>query len=372
MSLPFELTLDRESGADFEAVPDQSGIFLIELNQGRPYLGKTAFLRRRLRRLLARREGPARLTNLSDAAARVSYLPSGSGFESAFHLYGLARRHLPETYRRYLKLRLPPLIKVQLSNEYPRTYVTNKLSRGRALYYGPFFNRASAEKFESAFLDLFKIRRCPEDLEPDPAHPGCIYGEMEMCMRPCQARSSLGEYHGEVGRVLDFLHSNGDSLVREIEAARDWASGELEFEEAARQHRRLDKVLDALKLKDPIAREIDRLFGVIVQRSVEESAVELWLIYKGCLQPNVRFRYDLADGRSTPLDGRLRASIEAIEARVGGIRERSDHLAILNRWFHSSWRDGEAVFFDGMDAVPYRKLVRTVSKIAQSDNPVKA
>ena len=372
MSLPFELNLDRESGADFEAVPDAPGIFLIELGEGRPYLGKTAFLRRRLRRLLARRQGPVRLTNLSDAAARVSYLPAGSAFESTFHLYGLARRRLPEVYRRFLKLRLPPLIKVQLSNEYPRTYVTNKLSRGRALYFGPFFSRASAEKFESAFLDLFKIRRCPEDLDPDPAHPGCIYGEMEMCLRPCQARSSLAEYHGEVGRVLDFLHSSGDSLVREIETARDWASGELEFEEAARQHRRLEKVLDALKLKDPLAREIDRLFGVIVQRSVEDGAVELWLIYKGSLQPNVRFRYDLADGRSTPLDGRLKESIEAIEARVGDMRERSDHLAILNRWFHGSWRDGEAVFFDAMDAIPYRKLVRTISKIARNVKPAQA
>lgn len=372
MNLPFELNVDRESGADFETVPEGPGVFLIELGEGRPYLGKTAFLRRRLRRLLTRREEPARLTNLAGAATRVSYLPTGSAFESGFQLYGLARRRLPEAYRRFLKLRLPPLIKVQLANEYPRTYVTNKLSRGRALYFGPFSSRATAEKFESAFLDLFKIRRCPEDLEPDAAHPGCIYGEMEMCLRPCQARCSLAEYHGEAGRVLDFLHSNGDSLVREIEAARDWASGELEFEEAARQHRRLEKALDALKLKDPLAREIDRLFGTIVQRSVEQGAVELWLIYKGCLQPNVRFRYDLADGRPTPLDGRLRAAIEAIDARAGDMRERTDHLAILNRWYHSSWRDGEAVFFDAMDAIPYRKLVRTVSKAAQSGDRAKA
>ena len=353
-------------------MPDEPGVFLIELKQGPPYLGKTAFLRRRLRRLLGRREGAAKLANLADAATRATYLPTGSGFESAFCLYGLARRQLPGNYRRYLKLRPPPLIKVQLANEYPRTYVTNKLSRGRALYFGPFFSRAAAEKFESAFLDLFKIRRCAEDLEPDPAHPGCIYGEMEMCLRPCQARSTLAEYHGEAGRVLDFLHSDGDSLVREIETARDWASSELEFEEAARQHRRLEKVLDALKLKDPLAREIDRLFGAIVQRSAEQGAVELWLIHKGFLQPNVRFRCGQADGSPTPLDGRLRETIEAIEARTGGMQERSDHLAILNRWFHSSWRDGEAVFFDGMDAVPYRKLVRTVSKVAQSGKPVRA
>jgi excinuclease ABC subunit C len=34
-------------------------------------------------------------------------------------------------------------------------------------------------------LDFFKMRRCVDDLHPDPAFPGCIYSEMKMCLAPC-------------------------------------------------------------------------------------------------------------------------------------------------------------------------------------------
>ena len=51
---------------------------------------------------------------------------------------------------------------------------------------GRFEPRGAAELFENQFLDLFQIRRCQENLEPSPQHPGCIYGEMNRCLRPCQ------------------------------------------------------------------------------------------------------------------------------------------------------------------------------------------
>src|ERR1039458_6857814 len=48
---------------------------------------------------------------------------------------------------------------VPLTNEFPRSQLTTHLGRAPALYCGPFRSRASAEKFESQFLDLFQIRR---------------------------------------------------------------------------------------------------------------------------------------------------------------------------------------------------------------------
>src|SRR5712692_10335630 len=194
-----------------EELPNRPAVFLLWPRQGQPHLARTTVLRRRLLRLLRERETPSRLLNLRHTVARVEYWLTGSSLESADRMYQLARQHFPETYLDVLRLRMPPYVKLILTNEFPRSQITTHLGRAPALYFGPFRSRASAEKFESQFLDLFQMRRCQEDLTPSPAHPGCIYGEMGMCLRPCQQVVSAEEYHREVDRVVDFLRTDGHS-----------------------------------------------------------------------------------------------------------------------------------------------------------------
>ena len=391
MDLTHEIAVDIDRPPDFETVPDVQGVLRIQFVNGLPYLCRTARLRRRVKRLLGSMSGTGSVSGppsrLAESVEQVSYQPTGSAFESSVLLYRLARRYRPDSYRGYLKLRPAPFIKVHLGNPYPRTYVTTKLTGRRALFFGPFVSRASADRFEEAFLDLFKIRRCQENLEPHPTHPGCIYGEMDMCLRPCQARSTPEEYRAETGKVLEFLETGGQSLVREIEDARERSSAALEFEEAAREHQRLEKVRSALKLKDELARDIDRLFGLVIQPAAPEQeadpaqsdpgqtdtepagmeqAVELWLIYKGFLQPSLRFPLSAPDGRPVSLDRRLRETLEQASTQTGHTQERSDHLALLSRWYQSSWRKGELVLFDGLDRVPYRRVVNAISRVASA------
>src|ERR1700694_3658117 len=193
-------------------------------------------------------------------------------------MYELARQHFPKTYLDVLRLRMPPYVKVILTNEFPRSQITTQLGRAPAVYFGPFRTRVSAERFESQFLDLFQMRRCQEDLAPSPTHPGCIYGEMGMCLRPCQQVVTVEEYRHEVDRVIDFLRTDGKSLVDTAITARDRFSTDLDFEQAARQHKRVEKIEEVLKLRDELARDISRLNGVAVTGSGEPQAVALWFV----------------------------------------------------------------------------------------------
>ena len=68
-----------------------------------------------------------------------------------------------------------------------------------------------------------------------------------MCLRPCQEVVGPAEYRAEVDRVLEFLRTDGRSLVDAIQGSRDRLSEEMMFEEAARQHKRLEKVQEVLK-----------------------------------------------------------------------------------------------------------------------------
>ena len=135
----------------------------------------------------------------------VRYRVTGSKFEQTLALYTCARARFPKRYRDLLRLRPPAVLKVNLSNEYPRCYVTRRISGDGGAYFGPFPSRKSAEMFAEGFLDLFKIRRCQIKIRRDPEFPGCIYSEMKMCLAPCFAGCTKEEYDVETGRVLATL-----------------------------------------------------------------------------------------------------------------------------------------------------------------------
>jgi excinuclease UvrABC nuclease subunit len=212
------------------------------------------------------------------------------------------------------------------------------------------------------------MRRCQEDLAPSPQHPGCIYGEMGMCLRPCQQVVGPAEYGQEVARVVEFLRSGGRSLLQAIGHSRDRLSQEMMFEEAARQHKRFEKVQDVLKLRDDLAHDVDGLNGVAVTQSPSPDAVEMWLVREGHWQEPQRFGFE-KDGRTMPLDRKLRETFAAMSPRKLAVRERQEYLALLARWYYSSWRDGEWLAFDSYDEIPYRKLVNAVSRVAHGHDP---
>jgi excinuclease ABC subunit C len=356
--------------AALEALPNNPAVFVLWPAVGEPYVSKTTLLRRRLLRLLREREKPSRLLNLRHTVKRIEYRLTGSAFESSVLLYELMRRYFPESYLDLLKLRMPPYVKIVLNNEFPRSQITTLLARTAGLYFGPFRSRVSAERFEGGFLDLFQMRRCQEELAPAPEHPGCIYGEMAMCLRPCQQVVGPAEYAGEVARVVEFLRTDGRSLLVAIEHSRDRLSEEMRFEDAARQHKRYEKVQDVLKLRDELARDVDRLNGVAVTRSLAADAVEMWFVRDGNWQEPKRFDFEVHEGKPVSLDRKLRETFAAVAPRKLTVRERQEYLALLARWYYSSWREGEWLGFDSFSDIPYRRLVNAVSRVAgKTANP---
>ena len=352
-------SLDRH----LDAVAERPAVFLIWPREGTPYLARSSVLRRRLQRLLGERALVSRALNLRGVAARVEYWPTGSRLESSLVFYELARRHFPADYLQLIKLRFPHYVKVSMAEAFPRTRVTARLG-GRALCYGPFRTRASAEQFEARALDLFQVRRCQERLVPSPEHPGCIYGEMNLCLRPCQQAVSPEEYRNEAGRLVRFLETGGRSLIQPLEASRDRLSQEMEFEAAARQHKQLEKVLETLRARDELVREAGRLNGVAVTRSATDGACELWFMLGGLWQPRVHFGFEVVEGKTISIDHRLRETAAALRAKPASARERQEHVTLLARWYYSSWRDGDWLPFDGLETIPYRKLVRAISRAA--------
>jgi excinuclease ABC subunit C len=352
----------RAQPSELDSIPDIPAVFLLRASEGKPYLARTALLRRRLRRLISDRTRVSHVLNLRGIVERIEYWPTGSQIESSLIHLELAQQYFPEDWPRLTRLRPPAFVKLTLDNPFPRSLVTTKLGRG--LCFGPFASRGAAEHFEDGMLDLFQLRRCEENLVTSPEHPGCIYGEMNRCLRPCQEAVSIDEYRGEAARVEQFLQTRGASLFDTAVAARDCASAEMQFEEAERLHARVARIEEVQGLIGPIAHSLERLAGVAVTPSADLETVELWFLLSGCWQEPVRLPLSEKDGAGQSMDHRLRDIAGGLAAKGPGGKPNPEHLSILTRWQGSSWRDGEWLGFESLEKIPYRKLVNAIGRVA--------
>jgi len=404
------------------SIPAAPGVFALHGADpaAEPYLTRAADLRRRLRRLLAPPEVldengqpvPSKRLNLRARIHWIEWTRTGSDFESTLLLYRASRTAFgPEEARRRLRLHAPYVLRVTMSHTHPRVYSTNRLSK-KSLHecFGPFPSRAAAERYCDAVLDLFLLRRCYEDLEPYPEHPGCVYGEMNKCMQPCKEGNPQActpeQYAHEAQRVFAFFSTRGQSLLDEIVAQRDAASEAMDFEGAATLHKQWEKVRAAALQADELVRPIDQLRALILQEAapLEEEArpeaAAVFLFEHGQLCGPERLstlgvravREQTAVGSSlfaqplmlapvplepeaeaapsslTPED-RARSAIDALATRTQtapDMAEFCDHLSLLRRWYYrpEKQRAGE-VFLPNPDASwPIRRILNGAARVA--------
>lgn len=359
----------------FSAIPAAPAVFLLRGKDAPadPYVSKTANLRRRLQRLLGPVEERSKKLNLRDRVRSIEYARAGSDFESGFLLYRVLREAFPKTYAHRMRFRFAPLVKLHLENEYPRASITTRLGRlaSRNLYYGPFQSRTAAEKFMNDSLDFFKMRRCVDDLNPDPKFPGCIYSEMKMCLAPCFKGCTDEQYSAEVNRVQAYFDSGGESLTREFSAQRDAASASLQFEEAAAVHVRLEKLKPVLSQFPEIVRRLDRLSALIVQPSHANDSVTFFRVDGGAVSGPVSFPIQAVEHtKSQSMESRVQAVLDSFQpAKVRPVLETMEHLALVKRWFYRGHRVGEIFLADDKGIFPMRRIVRGIGRVLRGEVP---
>lgn len=369
-----EFAPERDADA-FSALPAAPAVFLLrgKDDNAEPYVTKTANLRRRMQRLLGPITERTKKLNLRDRVRFIEYMPTGSDFESGFLLYRVLRSTFPKTYAKRLRFRFAPFIKLHLENEFPRASVTTRLGKlnGPSVYYGPFISRVAAEKFMNDSLDFFKMRRCVDDLHPDPKFPGCVYSEMKMCLAPCFKGCTAEEYATEVKRVQAYFDSGGDTLVRELASAREAASNNLAFEDAATIHVRVEKLKPIVSQMAEIVRRLDLLSALMIQPGRLPDCVTFFRITAGRISAPLPFSIEPSDhAKSQSMESRVQAALASLpQAPEKSALETMEHIALLKRWYYRSSRTGEIFFADSSGQLPMRRIVRGISRVYHGEPP---
>ncbi len=371
-----------------------------------PYLSKTPNLRRRLMRFL---RGPqsgvaSRRLQLAHMVDHIEYSVTGSEFESSLCLYQASLHVFGDRAQKRLRLRPPVFLRMSVDNPYPRVYVTTRISKTAAnALFGPFPSRTAAERYADEMLNLFLLRRCTDDLNPDPAFPGCVYSEMKMCLAPCFKGCSDERYQQESAEVFAFLSTGGGSMLKRLEGERDAASEAMEFERAAAIHQRMQKVQSVAHLASEAVHPLSQLSGILVQPSPEPGHVALFALRRGvwsgpALYSIVGMR--LANERSgssslfahpvalepVPLEGpavgqmakdllesRLEEALSVLARSAPksvSSQTLSDHVALFTQWFYrpAARSTGEMLFAGADGEVARKPLLRAISRVAARAN----
>jgi excinuclease UvrABC nuclease subunit len=410
------LTFDSaDARAAFVQLPSRPAVFALYGAEERdqPYIGRTPNLRGRLERLLQPSPKHPRRLQLAGRVRRIAWKLTGSEFESLLAQFSLLEEAYGAKVLERMHLRSPAFVRFLGGNPYPRVTVTHRPSQREAGWsYGPFASRASAERFAEEALKLYLLRRCIDDLNPDPSHPGCVYSEMKMCLAPCYKGCTDERYAEEAVAVESFLATRGESRLVVLRGERDAASANLEFESAAALHAQVQRVEGVRALASELVRPLNKLRAVILQESASPDEVAMFLFERGSIRGPVAFstvgmriqneqsggtslfaqpmaiepipeetgsreqRSEISDG--SPKDA-LKAARTMLEARMDNVlaelmREstpasatvRQGHVALLKRWYYrpEAKRAGEVFFPDAEDRWPIKALLRGVGRVA--------
>jgi len=276
-----------DAKATLTRVPQSAAVFALygAETHAEPYIGRTPNLRGRLERLLQPSAKHPRRLQLAGRVRRIEWRLTGSEFESLLLQFELLQKVYGPKCLERMHLRSPAFVRFLGGNPYPRITVTNKPSQREADWsYGPFASRASAERYADEALKLFLLRRCTDDLDPNPSHPGCVYSEMKMCLAPCYQGCTDERYGEEAAAVESFLATRGESKLVVLRTERDQASANLEFESAAALHAQVQRVEGVRSLAAELVRPLSQLRGVILQASANPDEVAVFLFENGRLR----------------------------------------------------------------------------------------
>lgn len=417
-----------QAGSALAQLPTSPAVFALYGAEAhaQPYIGRTPNLRGRLARLLQPSPKHPRRLQLAGRVRRIAWRLTGSEFESLFLQFELLQDEYGTKCLERMHLRAPAFVRFLGGNPYPRITVTHRPSLREADWaYGPFQSRAAAERFAEEALKLFLLRRCTDDLDPNPSHPGCIYSEMKMCLAPCYKGCTDQRYGEEAVAVESFLATRGESRLVQLRTQRDKASANLEFETAAALHSQLARVESVRSLAAELVRPLSQLRAVILQISANPDEVAVFLFENNRLSGPAAFSTlgmriqneqsgssslfahplviepipeetgnshpssEQGTGNSEATSGTAESMAEAaaparlargvLEARMENALAaladgrqspsptlRQGHLALLKRWYYrpEARRPGEIFFPDAQGHWPVKAILRGIGRVA--------
>ena len=227
-----------------EGLPDQPGVYIFKDDAGRPiYVGKAKSLRQRVRSYFQEsRANDEKREHMLDLAQDFETILVENEKEAMALESNLIKQYKPRYNITLRDDKSYPHIKLTLGERFPRVYVTRRLKKDGARYFGPYFPARLAYRIVDLIHRRFLVPSCSVDLTRYHPRP-CLQFYIKRCLGPCvEGLVTPARYADAVRDVRLLLEGRESDLVRGLHERIALASEKQEYEEAARYRDQISTV----------------------------------------------------------------------------------------------------------------------------------
>jgi excinuclease ABC subunit C len=225
-------------------LPTQPGVYLYKNAEGEViYVGKAKNLRSRVRSyLLAASQANAKTGSLMREAVDLDYILVGNEQEALALENNLIKERHPRFNILLRDDKTYPYVKLTLADRFPKVFVTRRIRKDGAAYYGPYFPGNLAYRIVELIHRSFLIPSCKVDLSR--YHPrACLQYYIHRCLGPCVEGFTTPEAYAAAVRDAQLLLEGRPAELERTLTERMMAAAEAEqFEAAARLRDQLSTV----------------------------------------------------------------------------------------------------------------------------------
>jgi len=215
-------------------IPFAPGVYLYKDAGGKViYVGKAKSLRNRVRSyFLEDKLADVKTGTLIAEARDIDYILVDNEKEALALENNLIKQYKPRFNILLRDDKTYPYIKLT-HEKYPRVYVTRRLRKDGATYFGPYFPANLAHRLVHFIHRHFLVPSCKIDLTRFHPKP-CLQYHIHRCLGPCvQGLTTDDAYSTAVRHVRQFLEGRHTDLAHDLRVRMAGASDEMRFEEAA-------------------------------------------------------------------------------------------------------------------------------------------
>jgi excinuclease ABC subunit C len=235
-------------------LPTQPGVYLYKNAEGEViYVGKAKNLRSRVRSyLLEASQANAKTGSLMREAVDLDYILVANEHEALALENNLIKQRHPRFNILLRDDKTYPYVKLTLADRYPKVFVTRRLRKDGAAYYGPYFPGNLAYRVVELIHRSFLIPSCKVDLSR--YHPrACLQYYIHRCLGPCVEGLTTPELYANAVRDAQLLLEGRSAELERTLTERMVAAAEAEQFEAAARLRDQVSTVHQLQEKQRIA-----------------------------------------------------------------------------------------------------------------------
>lgn len=218
-----------------KTLPDKSGVYIMKNSEGDIiYVGKAKILKNRVRQYFKSHNHPPKVKKMVENIDDFEYIITDSEKEALILENNLIKENMPK-YNILLKDdKTYPFIKITLADKYPGVYMTRRVIKDGARYFGPYCSGINVHDLLEIISEVFCLKKCKKNFTGDEKQKRpCLYHQMGKCGGACMGYISEYEYRKNVMKVIDFLNGKTDEAVKILSEKMKNAAQKLDFETAA-------------------------------------------------------------------------------------------------------------------------------------------